>query len=106
VDGRPVAAVEVASTRWARARGLIARPQPQGALWLPCTASVHTVAMGYPIDVACCDRAGVVGTVHHLEPWRLVWPRPGITSVVEAAAGAFDAWGLGPGSQLSVVPPV
>jgi uncharacterized membrane protein (UPF0127 family) len=92
----------VASTPWARARGLIARPPPDGALWLARTASVHTMAMGYAIDVACCDRNGVVRTVHHLPPWRLLWPRPGIVTVVEGATGAFDRWALWPGRRLSV----
>jgi uncharacterized membrane protein (UPF0127 family) len=98
-----VAPVEVARTRRVRARGLIARPCPAGALWLPRTASVHTLAMGYPIDVACCDADGAVRAVHHLAPWRLVWPRPGIATVVEAADGAFERWGISVGSRLSVV---
>ncbi|HRW37765.1 MAG: DUF192 domain-containing protein [Acidimicrobiales bacterium] len=96
--------VEVATTRRARARGLLGRPAPDGALLLPRTRSVHGVGMTYPIDVARLDAAGVVVRVDRLAPGGLLLPCRGAHHVLEAAAGAFASWGLGPASQLEVAP--
>lgn len=103
VDGRPVAPLEVARTRAARARGLLGRTTVEGALWLHPVRSIHTVGMRVPIDVALCRADGrVLRVVPQLVPGRVTWPRAGVRLVVEAGAGALDAWGVVPGSMLAV----
>ena len=104
VDGRPVAPVEVAVGAVGRGRGLLGRDVIHGALVLWPTSSVHTFAMVQPIDVAFCDRRWRVVAVRRLPPRRVSRPRPSARLVVEAAATAFDAWGLRPGSHLAIVP--
>jgi uncharacterized membrane protein (UPF0127 family) len=102
VDGRRVATVEVAARRRARARGLLGRDGLDGALLLADTRSVHTVGMRFALDVARCDADLRVIDVVRLGPGRLTGLRRGVRHVLEAEAGRFAAWGLVPGSRLSV----
>lgn len=103
VDGRPVGPLEVARTRSERARGLLGRRTIDGALWLQPARSIHTVGMAVPIDVALCRSDGqVLRVLHQLPPGRVTWPRAGVRLVVEAGAGSLGAWGVEPGSVLSV----
>ncbi|MFP3949099.1 MAG: DUF192 domain-containing protein, partial [Longimicrobiales bacterium] len=54
--------VAIAESWWERCRGLLARPRittGEGLLLLEC-ASVHTVGMTYPIDVAFLDAEGTI----------------------------------------------
>ena len=102
VDGRPVAALAVATGRLARTRGLLGRDHLDGALLLPATSSVHTFAMRFAVDVALCTRDLTVVAVRTVGPGRLVLPRWQVRAVLEAEAGAFARWGLGPGSRLDV----
>jgi uncharacterized protein len=54
--------VTTASRWWQRLRGLLGSdplPRGQGLLLAPCRA-VHTLGLGWPIDVAFLDRHGVV----------------------------------------------
>lgn len=103
VDGHPVAPLEVARTRRARARGLLGRSALDGALWLPGVRSVHTVGMAFPLDVAWVSRDGRVLRVVRLRPGRLSGWRPRAAGTLEAEAGAFALWSLAPGSVLSGV---
>ena len=88
-----------------RTRGLLGRQAAEdviGALVLRPCRKVHTIGMRFPIDVAFCDRRGVVLHTATMAPWRvsrLVW-KSGF--VVEAAAGAFDRWRLRPGDTVEV----
>ena len=66
------------------------------------TRSVHGIGMGRALDVAQCDAEGRVVAVHRLRPGGLVLPLRGVRWVVEAEAGALDAWGATVGSTLSV----
>jgi uncharacterized protein len=102
VDGKEVALLEVAPTRRDRARGLLGRDGIDGALLLVPAASVHTIGMRFPIDVALCTRSLEVVAVRTLVPWRATRPRLGARVVLEAEAGAFERWGLHPGGQLSI----
>lgn len=102
VDGREVAALEVATTRRARGRGLLGRDGIAGALWLPGVRSVHTVGMRFALDVAWVGRDGVVGTVRSLPPGRVSGWRPRAAGVLEAEVGAFDRWGLVTGSVIGL----
>ncbi|GGK80381.1 DUF192 domain-containing protein [Ornithinimicrobium pekingense] len=103
VDGRDVAAVHVATTHREKGRGLLGTDAVEGALWLDGASSVHMMGMRYAIDAAVLDRDGVVLHVATLRPWLgATRPRRSGRAVVEAPAGACVAWGVAPGSRLSV----
>ena len=96
-------AADVAASSWRRMRGLLGRPAlgpGQGLLISPCQG-VHTLGMGYPIDVVHLDRDGVVRKVlHGIKPWRLgpvVW-RSSLVLELPAGAAAETA----PGDQLEL----
>ena len=95
--------VSVADNPWRRLRGLLGRPalgEGQGMLLLGCS-SVHTVGMGYPIDVAFLDRDGVVvRTIRGLTPGRLGFGGPGAEHALELPAGRLERTGTVPGTQL------
>jgi uncharacterized membrane protein (UPF0127 family) len=102
--GDVLASAEVARRARERTRGLLGRDRETvtGALVLRPCRQVHTLGMRFPIDVAFCDRRGVVLRTQTVVPWRVtrvVW-RSGF--VVEAAAGAFDRWQLRPGDAIEV----
>ena len=97
--------VEVAASSWRRMRGLLGRPllgPDQGLLIRPCQG-VHSLGMGYPIDVIHLDRQGlVVRVLRRLPPWRvgpLVWRS---RLVLELAAGTAD--GTYEGDRLAFGP--
>ena len=99
----PVAtAVELATTRRTRRKGLLGRNSldPQSAIVLvPCTA-VHTAFMRFPIDVVFVDRGGrAVRVVHNLHPWRIAAARKA-HSVIELAAGRAREAGIHVGDRL------
>jgi hypothetical protein len=78
----------VAQTHWSRLRGLIGASEGDfrngGGLWIRPCHGVHTLAMGFAIDVVYLDRSG---TVVHLEPnlrpWRFAPVRWQAASVLE-----------------------
>jgi hypothetical protein len=100
-----LASAEVARGIRERTQGLLGRRHSddvQGALVLRPCRQVHTLGMHFPIDVAFCDRHGVVLRTVTVAPWRVtrvVW-RSGF--VVEAPAGAFDRWQLRAGDTVEV----
>jgi uncharacterized membrane protein (UPF0127 family) len=102
-DGRRVAAVSVADTAATRRKGLLGTDQVEGALWLTRCPSVHMIGMRYPIDAAVLDRDGVVLAVQTLRPWTGITAfRRGGVATLEAPADSLDAWGVVPGSRLTV----
>lgn len=104
-DGDVLAAAEVASTRAARRRGLIGRRSIEGAFVLDPCRQVHTFAMRVAIDVAFCDRTGVVLHTCTLKPWRVSRFVVRSAFVVEAAEGSLDRWRLAPGDVVEVKGP-
>ena len=92
---------------WTRARGLLGRTRlaDHEALWIrPCN-SVHTIGMGYPIDLLFMDREQrVLRVLHRVEPLRLATSR-GAHSTMELAAGTAKALALRPGSFVEKVNP-
>jgi hypothetical protein len=60
----------VAANLWSRLRGLLGRPplQAGNGLLLRGEKAIHTVGMGYPIDVLFLDRAGRVVHLYHSMP--------------------------------------
>lgn len=98
VDGRVAAPLELADTYGRRRKGLLGRDGIDGAFWLMPCRHVHTFGMTFPIDVALVDKAGTVLVAQTMPPGRLASVRLRSRSVIEAQAGAFDAWGLKAGS--------
>ena len=103
-DGQVLASLELAETRRARRKGLLGRDSLEGALALVPARSVHSFGMGAPIDVAFVDRAGEVLSIVRLRPRRVTLPRWRARSVIEAAAGSFERWGLAVGQQVEYTP--
>ena len=101
-DGEVLATVEVVEGIGARFKGLLGRDGLEGALLLRPARSVHTLGMRFPIDVAYCSRDLVVLDCVSMRRNRLGRPRPRSHCVIEARAGAFERWGLGPGDQLEI----
>jgi uncharacterized protein len=103
--GDVLASAEVARGIRERTQGLLGRRNPgevTGALVLRPCRQIHTIGMRFPIDVAFCDRDGVVLRTLTVSPWRVtrvVW-RAGF--VVEAPAGSFDRWELRAGDTVEV----
>ena len=75
-DGNVLGAAEVAATWRERGRGLLGRDGVTGAMVFTKGRQVHTIGMRFPIDVAFCDRDGVVLRTLTVAPWRvtrLMW---------------------------------
>lgn len=93
-------AVEVASTRATRRRGLLGRTRVDGVLVLTRCRQVHTIGMRCAVDVAFVARDGTVLRMATLAPGRvsrLVWRS---RFVLEGPAGAFSGWGITRGVRL------
>jgi Uncharacterized conserved protein len=78
----------VADTHWTRLRGLLGRPSRDfrngSGLWIVPCHGVHTLGMGFPIDVVYLDRGMTVIDIHpDLQPWRVAPVRRLATSVLE-----------------------
>jgi uncharacterized membrane protein (UPF0127 family) len=85
-------------------RGLLGRDGLEGALLLRPANSVHSIGMRFDLDVAFLDQDGVVLRTVRLRRHRATRIVPRARSVLEAEAGAFEAWGLRAGDRLVVVP--
>ena len=105
-NGQDVAAIELATTRGSRRKGLLGRDGLDGALLLEPCRSVHTIGMRFGIDVAHCRGSSADGLqivrLHTMPSGRLGRPHIRSRCVVEAAAGAFAAWGLVVGDRLEI----
>jgi len=78
----------VADTHWTRLRGLLGRGTDDfgngSGLWIVPCHGVHTLGMGFPIDVVYLDREMKVILVQpDLQPWRFAPVRRSATSVLE-----------------------
>ena|SRR5450755_4736531 len=101
-DDDVLAAAEVAGSRHQRTRGLVGRDDIDGAFVIRPCRQVHTFRMRFPIDVAFCDRAGIVLHLTSLAPWRVsrvVWRS---AFVIEAREGSFERWKLQPGDVVEL----
>ena len=106
-DGRDLATVELATSPFTRARGLLGRDrlEPARALWLaPCRA-IHTIGMRFTIDIVFLDRASsVVALFASVPPWRLVWGGWRARGALELAAGECARLGVRHGDRLQMRP--
>lgn len=85
-----------------RAVGLLGtrRLEPGRGLWITPCSSIHTMGMGYAIDVAFLDAEDRLLEMRHVRPWTFARVG-GARSVIEAVPGSFD--GLSPGVRLRLV---
>ena len=80
--------VELADTYWTRLRGLLGRSPDDfrngAGLWIVPCHGVHTLGMGFAIDVLYLDRhLTVIHIQPDLQPWRIAPVRRKATSVLE-----------------------
>jgi uncharacterized protein len=78
----------VADTHWTRLRGLLGLASDDfrngAGLWIVPCHGVHTLGMGFPIDVVYLDRnRNVVHVQSDLRPWRFAPVRMQASSVLE-----------------------
>ncbi len=81
-------ALAVANTHWTRLRGLLGTRSSDfrngSGLWITPCHGVHTLGMGFPIDVLYLDRAMTVILIQSdLRPWRFAPVRAESASVLE-----------------------
>lgn len=81
-------AMAVADTHWTRLRGLLGLRHGDfrngSGLWIVPCHGVHTLGMGFPIDVIYLDRAlTVIHIRSNLKPWRFAPVRKQAASVLE-----------------------
>ena len=81
-------ALAVADTHWTRLRGLLGLRSSDfrngSGLWIVPCRGVHTLGMGFPIDVVYLDRLmTVIHIQHDLQPWRFAPVRAQAASVLE-----------------------
>jgi len=101
-EGDVLAAAEVAAGRRARRRGLRGRDALDGAFVLRPCRNVHTFGMRFTIDVAFCDRDGIVLKTRCMRPWRVSPFVARAALAIEAPSGAFERWGLRVGDKVEV----
>ncbi|MFF3626309.1 DUF192 domain-containing protein [Streptomyces sp. NPDC002164] len=99
----PAIPLRIAATYRTRSRGLLGQDGIDGALLITPCGSVHTFGMRFTIDVAYVDRKFNVIAVRTMKPGRLGLPRLRARHVIESEAGAMEAWGLRPGTRVSIV---
>ena len=97
----------VAQTHWTRLRGLLGTKENDfrngAGLWIRPCRGVHTLAMGFPIDVVYLDRSGMV--VHlepNLQPWRFAPVRLQAASVLELPRNTVAATGTAIGDRIEI----
>jgi uncharacterized membrane protein (UPF0127 family) len=81
-------ALAVADTHWTRLRGLLGFRSGDfrngSGLWIVPCHGVHTLGMGFPIDVVYLDRVmTVIHIQHNVQPWRFAPVRAQAASVLE-----------------------
>ena len=99
-EDRVLATLDVADSWRSRLKGALGRPELDGALLIKPALSVHTIGLGFGIDVAYCDADMVILDIVTMVPNRVGLPRPRARQVIEAPKGSFERWGVGVGDQL------
>jgi len=100
-------ALAVADTHWTRLCGLIglaASDFRNGCgLWIVPCRGVHTLGMGFPIDVIYLDRAlTVIRIQHELRPWRLGPVTMHAASVLELPCHTAVETGTAIGDRIEI----
>lgn len=97
-----LATLEIADSWQTRLKGVLGRHDIDGALLIKPAFSVHTIGLGFEIDVAYCDGDLVVVDIVTMVPNRVGWPRIKSRQVIEAPKGSFERWSVSVGDQLEV----
>ena len=100
-------ALAVADTHWMRLRGLLglaANDFGNGSgLWIVPSHGVHTLGMGFPIDVVYLDRAmNVIHLETDMKPWRFAPVRRQAASVLELPSQKVAETGTAVGDKIEI----
>jgi uncharacterized protein len=97
----------VASTHWRRLRGLLGLGHDDfrngSGLWIVPCHGVHTLGMGFPIDVLYLDRGlKVVGIQPDVRPWRFTPVLMQAASVLELPCGTAAETNTAVGDTIEI----
>lgn len=100
-------ALAVADTHWTRFRGLLSlesRDFRKGdGLWIVPSHGIHTLGMGFAIDVVYLDHAlRVIHTEKELRPWRIAPVRRDSLSVLELPCSTITQTQTAVGDKLVI----
>jgi len=100
-------ALAVADTHWTRLRGLLGVTASDfrngSGLWIVPCHGVHTLGMGFPIDVIYLDgKQTVVHIERELRPWRLAPVALAAASVLELPCRATVETGTAVGDKIEI----
>jgi uncharacterized protein len=101
-------ALAVADGHWSRLRGLLGLRADDfrngSGLWIVPCHGVHTLGMGFPIDVIYLDEGlTVVHVEQNLRPWRVAPVRMQATSVIELPSYTVRETGTGVGDRIEIL---
>jgi uncharacterized protein len=97
----------LANTHWTRLRGLLGISPDDFrngcGLWIVPCHGVHTLAMGFPIDVAYLDQDRIVIHIEReLRPWRIAPVRVRAASVLELPSQVLSETGTEMGDKIEI----
>ena len=97
----------VADTHWTRLRGLlgVARDDFRNGLglWIVPCHGVHTLGMGFPIDVVYLDgELSVIHVQRELRPWRFAPVKARAASVLELPSRTAASTGTEVGDKIEI----
>jgi uncharacterized protein len=100
-------ALAVANTHWTRLRGLLGLRSSDfrngSGLWIVPCHGVHTLGMGFPIDVVYLDDAMTVIDIRRdLQPWRFAPLRTQASSVLELPCSTADETRTAVGDKIQI----
>jgi hypothetical protein len=100
-------ALSVADTHWTRLRGLLGFRSSEfssgSGLWIVPSHGVHTLGMGFPIDVIYLDDAMTVIHIQpDLQPWRFAPVRTQAASVLELPCRTAAETSTAVGDQIEI----
>jgi uncharacterized membrane protein (UPF0127 family) len=100
-------ALAVADTHWTRLRGLLGLAPGDfrngNGLWIVPCHGVHTLGMGFPIDVVYLDHEmTVIHVQSQLRPWRFAPVRAQATSVLELPCHTVAETGTVVGDRIAI----
>jgi len=100
-------ALAVADTHWTRLRGLLGLAPGDfrngSGLWIVPCHGVHTLGMGFAIDIVYLDREmKVIHVQSQLRPWRFAPVRAHATSVLELPCHTVAETGTVVGDRIEI----
>jgi len=96
-----------AHTHWTRLRGLLGLASDDfrngAGLWIVPCHGIHTLGMGFPIDVVYLDREHrVVHVGHQIKPWRFAAIRRQASSVLELPCSVASETNTSVGDRIEI----